>query len=247
MHVHPHPYDGHDDHAHDDVGSVITRRQALGLFTTPFLLAFAGCDSATAAVEDDVPLSGSCVVRPELTEGPYYLDTDLLRSDIREDRAGVPLVLAFSVSQVVSNACQMLPGAIVDVWHADASGDYSGVGSLRGDTFLRGIQQTDAQGAASFQTVYPGWYSGRAPHIHFKVRSSASSTSAYEFTSQLFFDDDLSRDVYTSVAPYNARGEQNTTNGRDGIYAQGGSQMLLDVSESDGVYRATFDIALYVD
>ena len=244
MHTNPHPY--HDDHDHDDVGSVLTRRQALGLFTTPFLLAFAGCDGT--AVAEDAPISGSCVVRPELTEGPYYLDTELLRSDIREDRAGVLLALTFTVSRVVANACETLPGALVDVWHADASGDYSGVGSERGSTYLRGIQQTGTDGSATFQTIYPGWYSGRAPHIHFKVRSSASSTSAYEFTSQLFFDDDLSRDVYTSVAPYNARGAQNTTNARDGIYSQGGSEMLLALTElSDGGYRASFDIALYVD
>ena len=242
MHRHAHP----EDHGHD-IGTVVTRRQALGLFTTPFLLAFAGCE-AGASVKDDEPISGSCVVRPELTEGPYYLDAELLRSDIREDRAGVPLALTFNVSRVVANACQTLPGAIVDVWHADASGDYSGVGSLRSARFLRGIQQTGADGTAAFQTVYPGWYSGRAPHVHFKVRSSAASTSAYEFTSQLFFDDDLSRDVYTSAAPYSARGAQNTTNGRDGIYAQGGSQMLVALTElSDGGYRAAFDIALYID
>ena len=72
----------------------------------------------------------------------------------------------------------MLENAIVDVWHADAGGDYSGVGSLQGETFLRGIQTTDANGDAAFTTIFPGWYRGRAPHIHFKVRSSADSTSA---------------------------------------------------------------------
>lgn len=239
MHDHPHSL------GHGDVGSVITRREALGLFTTPFLLAFAGCEERP--VSEDEPLSGSCVVRPELTEGPFYVDAELLRSDIREDRAGVPLVLAFSVSRVVESACERLPGAIVDVWHADASGDYSGVGSQSGPRFLRGIQQTGADGAARFTTIYPGWYPGRTPHIHFKVRSSAAAVSAYEFTSQLFFDDDLSREIYTSVAPYTARGVQDRSNTSDGIYRRGGSRMLLDVTETDGAYTAAFDIALLID
>lgn len=234
----PHPYGDDHGHPHEDIGRVVSRREALLLFASPLLLSFAGCDSGT----DDEPLTGSCVVRPELTEGPYYVDADLLRSDIREDRAGVPLVLTFNVSRVVSNACDPLPNAIVDIWHADASGDYSGVGSLGSARFLRGIQQTDAGGTASFTTIYPGWYSGRTPHIHFKVRSSADSSSAYEFTSQLFFDDDLSREVYGSGA-YAARGEQNTTNARDGIYD---ADMRMAVTESGGTYQATSDIALYV-
>ena len=241
MHAHPHP----DDHGHDRVGRVLTRRQALGLFTTPFLLSFAGCGERAA---DAAPFSGSCVVRPELTEGPFFLDTELLRSDIREGRAGVPLALTVAVSRVVAGACETLPGALVDVWHADASGVYSGVGAERGATYLRGVQRTGADGTASFQTVYPGWYPGRAPHVHFKVRSAASSTAAYEFTSQLFFDDALSREVYTSAAPYAARGAQNVTNARDGIYRRGGSEMLLALTErGDGGYQATFDLALYVD
>ena len=239
MHDHPHPL------GHGDVGSVLTRREALGLFTTPFLLAFAGCEETTAG--EDEPLSGSCVVRPELTEGPFYVDAELLRSDIREDRAGVPLALAFSVSRVVGSACELLPGAIVDVWHADASGAYSGVGSQSGTRFLRGSQQTGADGAARFTTIYPGWYAGRTPHIHFKVRSSAPSASAYEFTSQLFFDDALSREIYTSAAPYTTRGVQDRSNASDGIYRRGGARMLLDVSETDGAYTAAFDIALLID
>ena len=242
MHSRPRPT---DEHAHDALGSVVTRREALALFTTPFLLAFAGCGD-TSAAPDDRPLAGACVVRPELTEGPFYLDAERLRSDIREDRAGVPLVLTLGVSRATATACEPLPGAVVDVWHADASGDYSGVGPLRGDTFLRGRQQTDASGQVTFQTVYPGWYPGRTPHVHVKVRSSAESGPAHAFTSQLFFDDVVSREVYTSVAPYDARGAQGTTNGRDGIYRRGGSEMLLDVTEADGGYRAAFDLALYV-
>lgn len=238
MHTHPH-------HDNESVGRVITRRQALGLFTAPFILSLAGC-SPSEATNAGAALTGSCVVRPQLTAGPFYVDTDLLRSDIREDRAGALLTLTFTVSQIIADECQMLEGAVVDVWHADAGGDYSGVGSLGEARFLRGIQRTDASGTAAFTTIYPGWYPGRTPHIHFKVRSSADSSSTYEFTSQLFFDDDLSRRVYEQ-APYGERGAQNTMNARDGIYARSGSELLLDVTEADEGYAATFNIALYVD
>ena len=232
------------DHSDEPVGRVLTRRQALALFTSPVLLGLAGCADSTAA---DGPLTGSCVVRPELTEGPFYLDADLVRSDIREGKPGVPLALAFSVSQVRGDECTPLENAAVDVWHADASGAYSGVGRLADERFLRGGQTTDADGRAAFTTVYPGWYPGRTPHIHFKVRSSTESAAAYEFTSQLFFDDDLSHAVYTSAAPYTARGPQNVTNTRDGIYRRGGSDLLLAVAETDEGYAASFDIALLMD
>lgn len=242
MPIHPHPTREHD---HADRGSVVTRREALALFTAPFLLAVAGCGDPAAA--EDGPFAGSCVVRPEMTEGPFYLDADLLRRDIREGRPGVPLALAIGVFRATATSCEPLPGALVDVWHADAAGDYSGVGALRGETFLRGSQPTDASGTAEFETIYPGWYPGRTPHIHIKVRSTAQSGPAYEFTSQLFFDDRLSREVYTAVAPYDARGAQGTTNSRDGIFRRGGDEMLLDVAKADGGYRAAFDIALYLD
>ena len=96
---------------------------------------------------------------------------------------------------------------------------------------------------AQFTTIYPGWYQGRTVHIHFKVRSAASSTSAYEFTSQLFFDDELSDQVYAQE-PYATKGERTLRNAGDGIYNQGGSQLVLDVSQAGGGYAATFDIAL---
>lgn len=240
------------DELHDDdqpVGQWLTRRQVLGLFTAPILLGFAGCDSTTDGTTDE-PITGSCVARPELTEGPYYVDENLNRSDLRADsatgavREGALLALTFNVSRIAGNACSVLENALVDVWHCDAQGNYSDVGSFSGQDFLRGYQITDANGTASFTTIYPGWYRGRAVHIHFKVRSSAASGSAYEFTSQLFFDDDLSREVF-STASY--EGTQDTFNAEDGIYGQGGAQTLLAVTETDEGYAATFNIALYLD
>jgi protocatechuate 3,4-dioxygenase beta subunit len=158
-----------------------------------------------------------CVVTPELTEGPYFVDEMLNRSDIRTDpatgvpRPGVALALELVLSQVAASGCGPLAGALVDLWHCDASGLYSDVSQQRtnGQAFLRGYQLSDANGSARFTTIYPGWYPGRAVHIHFKVRTTPTGSSGLEFTSQLFFDEALTDQVYTQ-APYNSRGRRDT-------------------------------------
>jgi protocatechuate 3,4-dioxygenase beta subunit len=196
------------------------------------------------------------VVRPEETEGPYFVDEKLNRSDIRSDptdgsvREGVPLALTFIVSSVGGGGCTPLQGASVDVWHCDAAGVYSdvtdnGAGgfSTVGQKFLRGYQVTDADGKAAFTTIYPGWYSGRTVHIHFKIRTTDSAGKAYDFTSQLYFDDALTDQVFAQ-APYSAKGERNTRNAQDGIYADGGDQLLLELTRQGDGYAATFDIGL---
>ena len=234
------------EHGGPPAGRVVTRREALALFAAPAALALAGCLDGSA---EGAPLAGGCGARPALTEGPFYLGEGPVRSDVRAGRPGAPLALTFTVSRVVEGACAPLAGAAVDVWHADASGDYSGVGRLRGASFLRGTQATDADGVARFTTVYPGWYPGRTPHVHFKVRAAASDTQAYEFTSQLFFPDDTSRRVYGRGA-YAARGPHDVTNDRDGIFRRsadrrGGSDLLLDVRETADGYAAAFGLALH--
>jgi protocatechuate 3,4-dioxygenase beta subunit len=196
----------------------------------------------------DVAAVPDCVVRPELTEGPYFVDEKINRSDIRTDTttnavsAGVPLVLTFLVSQIGSNACTPLQGAQVDVWHCDALGVYSGVSGNSGN-FLRGYQATDATGKAQFTTVYPGWYRGRAVHIHFKIRTTGPNSQSYEFTSQFFFDDTLSDQVYTQ-APYSQHANRDTRNANDGIYRGGGHQLLLALTKSGDGYATTFPIGL---
>ncbi|MEN3334041.1 MAG: hypothetical protein V7641_3406 [Blastocatellia bacterium] len=193
--------------------------------------------------------AASCVVRPQLTEGPYFVDEKLNRSDIRTDpttgalRPGVPLILNFNVSAVSGSSCVPLPNAYVDVWHCDALGTYSDVAGARGQKFLRGYQVTDSSGAAQFTTIYPGWYSGRAVHIHFKIRLFAGSQKTYEFTSQFFFPDSINNQVYTK-SPYNTKGNADTSNSRDGIYNGGGSQLLLTPTASGQGYAATLDISL---
>jgi protocatechuate 3,4-dioxygenase beta subunit len=191
----------------------------------------------------------SCVVRPSQTEGPYFVDERLNRSDIRTDpannsvRPGTLLTLNINVSYVNGNSCVALPGAYVDIWHCDALGSYSDVGSAVGHKYLRGYQVTDSDGAVQFKTVFPGWYTGRAVHIHFKIRLFTGSQKTYEFTSQLYFDDSFTDQVYTQ-SPYNTRGSRDTRNSRDGIYRNGGSQLTLTAAQSGQGYAATFDIGL---
>jgi protocatechuate 3,4-dioxygenase beta subunit len=202
--------------------------------------------STVAATQAASVLVPACVVRPEMTEGPYFVDEMLNRSDIRSDPSdgavsvGAPLELTFNVSQVSTNGCVVLPNAQVDIWHCDAFGVYSDVENVQGKKFLRGYQVSDANGQAKFVTVYPGWYPGRTVHIHFKIR-----INGYDFTSQLFFDDAFTDQVYLQE-PYVQRGERNTTNERDGIYGNGGSQLLLNVTQNGSGYSAVFDIGLQI-
>jgi protocatechuate 3,4-dioxygenase beta subunit len=201
--------------------------------------------AATAAVSAATTLP-SCIVRPAVTEGPYFVDEKLDRSDIRSDpstgtiKPGAPLTLRFLVSRVTGSSCAALNGATVDIWHCDALGVYSDATdasfNTKGQKFLRGFQTTDASGSAQFTTIYPGWYQGRAVHIHFKIRTGAS-----EFTSQLFFDDALNTQVFAQT-PYSQKGSSGVVkNAADGIY---NSKLLLAVTKNGDAYAATFDIGL---
>ncbi len=191
----------------------------------------------------------SCVVRPEVTEGPYFVDEMLNRSDIRSDpdtgviSEGELLALTFNVSQIGNNSCAALPNAQVDVWHCDAYGLYSDIQSegTAGQKFLRGFQMTDNNGVAQFVTIYPGWYRGRTVHIHFKIRLNDGGIN-YEFTSQLFFDDDFTAQVY-AAEPYASEGLPDTLNSADNIYD---SRLEMTVTQTTGGYAATFDIGLQI-
>lgn len=198
----------------------------------------------------------SCVTKPALTEGPFFVDEKLNRSDIRSDpsnntvKPGTQLKLKLYLSRVTgTNTCTPLVGAWVDLWHCDASGGYAGVSGQGnpnniGQKFLRGYQVTDANGAVEFTTIYPGWYSGRTVHFHYKVRLFNGTTRTFDFTSQLVFDDMLTDQVYTQ-APYNARPNRSTRNSNDGIAQQGGSAILLNVTpDGAGGYAATYALGL---
>jgi protocatechuate 3,4-dioxygenase beta subunit len=117
-------------------------------------------------------------------------------------------------------------------------------GSTVGKKFLRGYQLTDGEGLARFTTIYPGWYPGRAVHIHFKVRAAASGGRVHDFTSQVFFDDALSDRVFAQAPYAAARGQRRVVNARDGIFRQAGAQLMLAVTPAAPGYAASFDLAL---
>ena len=212
-----------------------------------YSIGFSASDKSTS---NNLP---ACIVTPRQTEGPFFIDERLNRSDIRVDAAdgsvtpGVPLTLSLRVSSVGRAGCAPMAGAIVDLWHCDAAGVYSAVteraAPSAGKKFLRGYQVTDKDGGALFTTIYPGWYPGRAVHIHFKVRSAAGSARSREFTSQLYFDDALTDRVHARQ-PYAARGQRALRNRQDGLFRNGGELLTLNAGESGKGYAASYEIGL---
>lgn len=191
-------------------------------------------DAALADLFDD---TSACRLTPEGTEGPYYFDADAIRSDIREGKSGAPLRLAIRVRD---SDCKPLPSAVVDIWHCDAVGAYSGFESAAGrsdeKTYLRGAQVTNADGIVEFKTIYPGWYPGRTAHLHAKVHLDKQTM----LTTQLYFDDVVTTAVYRRQ-PYASRGGRDTFNDSDGIFDR---RLLLDLSRNDDGYLGliSFDL-----
>ena len=242
------------------VGQILSRREALKLLGVGSAAFLAACTSPAATGtllslnQSAVGAALDCVVRPELTIGSHFVDDQLNRSDIRYDpleenvSPGTPLILNIAVFDAASNRCAPLEGAQVDVWHCDAMGIYSGViervFNTKGQQFLRGYQITDADGRVQFQTIYPGWYSGRTVHIHFTIRTKTPTGRDYQFTSQLFFRDVVTNLVH-SKKPYKKKGERDTRNRDDNIFKMGGSQLLLNVrGDGAGGYIASINIGL---
>ncbi len=249
------------------IGRILSRREILALLGVGGLGAIAArqlpADVLPAYAGDPVahgrvPLSvqlPACVVRPEQTEGPYFVDEKLERSDIRSDPGtgrqspGVPLDLTIRVSRMASGGCTPLAAALVDLWQCDADGVYSdvkdtnGLFDTRGQKFLRGHQFTDTAGTARFRTIYPGWYQGRTVHVHFKIRVPAGGARYHDFTSQLYFDDALN-DRVLAQAPYANRGPRSTRNAQDGIFRRGGASLLLEPTRTAEGYAATFNVGM---
>jgi protocatechuate 3,4-dioxygenase beta subunit len=260
-----HPVNPEPDNDDEPVGHVLSRREIIKLLSVAGGWAggslaasgLAGLQIANAqpggggAPSSPISLPG-CVARPAQTEGPYFVDEKLNRSDIRSDpstkviSSGVPLRLKFVVS-TVGKTCAPLSKAVVDIWHCDASGRYSdeSANNTVGQKFLRGSQVTDAKGIAQFLTVYPGWYQGRTVHIHFKIRLISGGNVTHEFTSQLFFDDTLTDKVFKQ-APYSSRGARSQRNSNDGIFGNGGNQLMLEVKQDGAGYAGTFDIGMNI-
>ena len=230
-------------------GARLARRRMLALLGASGVAALAASARPQAAAEL------SCTVRPRQTEGPYFVDEPLNRSDLRSDsrsgqiKPGISLRLALRVSRLTEANCDPLAGARVDVWHCDAEGRYSDVRapgfgvSTAGAHFLRGYQVTDAHGMVRFLTIYPGWYFGRAVHMHLKIRFPGALGAAPEFTSQLYFDERVTERVYAR-APYARRAQRWLRNADDALYRDGGRDLTL-APEPDGEdYAARLDLAL---
>ncbi|MGQ0764832.1 MAG: intradiol ring-cleavage dioxygenase [Gemmatimonadota bacterium] len=244
-------------------GRILSRREVLailgttgaGLLTTR---AFARESETVLPASNRRPLP-ACVVRPAQTEGPYFVDEKLNRSDIRPDPGsdrrteGWLLDLEVHVGRVTGNSCEPLQGALVDLWQCDAVGIYSGVRDTnnlfdtRGQKFLRGHQLTSEDGVARFTTIFPGWYEGRTAHIHFKIRLDrpGQNARAYDFTSQIYFDDALADAVY-GQAPYNSNTQRRQKNAQDGIYRRGGSQLLVPLDRKGAGLAGRFEVGLVV-
>ena len=227
-----------------DIEDGITRRKALvriGGFAATALGAGAlgtkellDADAADAAGTGPAAVASglvSCVLAPEMTEGPYYVEGDKVRRNITEGKPGVPLALRLGVVDV--STCKPIRGAAVDIWHCDAGGVYSAtsVQSTEGLTFLRGIQRTDKNGIAIFKTIYPGWYQGRTVHVHLKVYLGGNTVH----TGQLFFPDTLTDAVYRR-SPYNLRPNRDPRNAADSIFRNGGRRSMLRLAKSGSGY-----------
>ncbi|MDX3455774.1 intradiol ring-cleavage dioxygenase [Streptomyces sp. ME02-8801-2C] len=210
---------------------------------------------------DTVPVAATavCTLTREMTEGPYYLDGQYVRADIHENKTGIPLKLTLTV--VDDDTCAPLKNALVELWHCDALGEYSGFVGQNGHsepdngTFLRGGVLTDASGLANITTVYPGWYRGRCVHIHLKVHTNVTLTPDGSFTGgrelhtgQLYFSETITRRV-AALPTYAVNTVPRTTLTQDSIYDGGGavSGLLtltaLGTSPSAG-YGATLTVGV---
>lgn len=234
--------------------SGLTRRQALtaaGTLGAGAAIAGTGVlgkigGEASEDLAPGVAEAASCVLTPSMTEGPYFVDELLNRSDIRAGQAGVPLDLTINVFSA-DDACDAYSGAIVDIWQCNAQGSYSDVsasgnGNTTGQTWLRGLQETDSSGQVKFTTIYPGWYQGRTIHIHLKVRTFDGDTTTYNFNTQLFFSESITNQVLSNVTAYSRSQTRGTTNSNDGIFD---ADMIVPLTGnySDG-YSGTIDIGL---
>lgn len=223
----------------------VSRREALGILGVASAAWSVGCGTEAAtspSAATTTPQGGTsagCAVTPQETVGPYPSLADFVRTDIREGKSGLPVTLTIAVVNVNSN-CAAVAGAAVEIWQCDADGNYSQYGAQRTETFLRGLQTTDANGRVAFTTIYPGWYPGRATHIHVDVAINGRSVKV----TQIAFPEDITAAVYRTGV-YSSSGQNPTTNATDNVFGDGVSQELASVSgDTTNGYTATFQIGV---
>lgn len=233
--------------------TTIGRREAIAAMGAAGAAIALGCSgetptspSSTTTTTTTTPTTGTtnatCAVTPTETVGPYPSLMDLFRSDIREGKPGTQLTLLVKVINV-SAACAAVANANVEIWHVDAQGNYSQYGSQVGQTFLRGIQTTNSNGEATFITNYPGWYQGRATHIHVEVTIGGASVKV----TQLAFPESINNTVHAQGAYATGRGTNPTSNASDGIFADSlSSELVTPLGDVATGYTATFQVGVAV-
>ncbi len=250
----------HNDDA--PIGTIYSRREALALaakagigLTAAGLFSFAGAQ--------DTKTKANLVASPALTEGPFFVDEKLNRSNLLVGTSrpavvsGTPFELELMIHKLTGDKHVPFAGCQIDIWHCDAAGVYSDESNPMNhedtakQTWLRGYQITDSKGIAKFQTIIPGWYPGRTAHIHFKVRTfSEKHQVTADFTSQLFFHEADLKSIYAKK-PYSGQDVAVGLNMRDGIYAErqvdgsvAGQHLTLDLAKAAKGHSAKFAIVL---
>ena len=231
--------------------NTLTRRQAIGAGAAGAALVGGGAALLTDGPEEALA-AGSCVLAPSLTQGPYWVDENLNRSDVRSNsdgtttQSGAKLTLTMTVFDYDGD-CALVNGAKVDIWHCNAAGNYSDInsqqngGNFSGQNWLRGYQTTGSDGKVTLTTIFPGFYVGRAAHIHLRVRIGTTN-----YTSQIFFTEAQTAATY-QTSPYSGYNNRTrTTNSQDDIYKQGGSNTLLVTLGGDAASGYTADLSLGV-
>lgn len=224
--------------------SKLGRREAIAMLGAAGAAFVAGCSTPSEPTSSGGTSTGgstnaACAVTPSETVGPFPSLTDLVRSDIREGRSGTPVTLTLTVVNA-SQDCAPLQNVAVEIWQCDAAGNYSQYGTQTGQTYLRGIQTTNSSGQVTFTTIYPGWYQGRATHIHVEVTRNGSSLKA----TQIAFPEATNASVY-ATGVYASRGSNPTSNASDNIFRDSLSSETATVTgdPASGI-SATFRIAL---
>lgn len=222
----------------------IPRREALVVMGGAGAALAFGCANSPTTPASDSPVTGTnaaCAVTPSETAGPFPSLTDLIRSDIREGKPGTLLKLTVKVVNV-NSGCAGVANASVEVWHVDAAGNYSEYGAQSAQTYLRGIQTTNSSGEVAFTTIYPGWYSGRATHIHLEVSLNGSSVKV----TQVAFPESVNAIVHTSGV-YASRGTNPMSNAADGIFADSlAAELVTPAGDTTNGYAATIQVGIAV-
>ena len=227
--------------------SRIGRREAMAAIGAAGAAAALGCgdspaspSSTTSTTTPTTSTNTACAVTPTETIGPYPSLTDLFRSDVREGKQGAQLNLTIKVVNV-AGGCSPVAGANVEIWHVDAAGNYSQYGTQTAQTYLRGIQTTNASGEVNFVTIYPGWYQGRATHIHVEVTINGRSAKV----TQIAFPEEVTAAVYRTGI-YASSGQNPTTNSRDGVFSDGVANELITITGGDTTsgYTGTFQVGV---